>query len=192
MDTDSDLVTRALAGEEAAFEALMGRYLGTVFNFALRFVGDREAAEDVAQETFFKVWKNLARYRVTDSFKTWVFAIARNTALDALRKRRDVHMSDFDTADGKNMIEETLADQAPLPDELVERARGAAALERLIAQLSPAYREVVLLHAKEGLTFEEVGHVVGRPLNTVKSQYRRGLAEIRKLLGDAPNGGFIA
>jgi RNA polymerase sigma-70 factor (ECF subfamily) len=192
VDTDSDLVTRALAGEEAAFEALMGRYLGTVFNFALRFVGDREAAEDVAQETFFKVWKNLARYRVTDSFKTWVFAIARNTALDALRKRRDVHMSDFDTADGKNMIEETLADQAPLPDELVERARGAAALERLIAQLSPAYREVVLLHAKEGLTFEEVGHVVGRPLNTVKSQYRRGLAEIRKLLGDAPNGGFIA
>jgi RNA polymerase sigma-70 factor (ECF subfamily) len=134
------------------------------------------------QETFFKVWKNLKKFRQGENFKTWIFTIARNTAIDFLRKRKEYVFSDFENAEGGNYVADTLTDPEPLPDALVETLEREKLLEELLSKISPQYREVLMLRYHEDLTFEEIGKVLDKPLDTVKSQHRRALIELRKII----------
>lgn len=180
---DRQLITAARAGDEGALAELVRRYLPLIYRFAYRITGNAQDAQDVAQVTFVKAWRNLRRYRTDASFKAWLFAIARNTAFDLLRKRRDVAFTDFEDAEGENPLVNSLADPGPLPDELVARAQEAGVLEGVVQQLPLAQRTVLLLRYHEQLTFEEIGTVLNQPLNTVKSHHRRALIALRKLLG---------
>ena len=123
--TDEDLVRAHRAGERDAFAVLANRYLSPLYNFAYRLSGKKEEAEEITQETFFKIWKHLPRFRTEEKFKTWAYAILRNSAIDALRKKRSAVFSDFETEDWG--IEDTLADTERLADEVfaVEEERGA-------------------------------------------------------------------
>ena len=182
---DAKLIAAYLADEdEAALAALIERYLKPVYGFVQRMAGSTDA-EDITQEIFVKVWKNLKKYRSGQSFKTWLYAIARNSCIDFLRKKKSIAFSDFENEEGDNWLAETLADPEPLPDETLARAQNEQLLENLLNQLSPLYREVLILHYNEHFTFEEIGAALGKPLNTVKSQHRRGLAILRRML-DAP------
>lgn len=180
--TDAELVAHHLAGDAGVMAALVARYLRPVFGYVYRLCGSAADAEDITQESFLKAWRNLSRYRPELSFKAWLFTIARRSAIDWLRKRRDVPLSSFDNEAGENELTGSLADTQPLPDELADRALAASELEGLLDALKPIYREVLLLHYRQGLTFEEIGQVVGRPLDTVKSQHRRALATLRAAL----------
>ncbi len=182
--SDHELVTTYLQGDESALPALVARHLKPVLNFVYRLVGNRADAEDITQETFFKAWKSLKKYNKDKSFKTWIFTIARNTAIDALRKRKEVVFSQFDT-DGGNVLIDTLPDPEPLPDELFARIGDAENIDRVLKELSSAAREVIVLRYHEDLTFDEIGRILGKPLHTVKSQHRRALLALKKLL-DAP------
>src|SRR6266576_2291365 len=92
--SDEELIADYLRGDEAAFGVSTGRHLSGVYSFALRLVGDSAAAEDIAQETFVKAWRSLKKYdSKTSRFKTWVLRIARNTAIDFLRKKKNIPIS---------------------------------------------------------------------------------------------------
>lgn len=90
---DKRLITDAIQGDDDAFAFLVQRHLSAVYNFAYHFAG-KEEADDIAQETFLKIWKNLKKFRPGENFKTWMFAIARNTAIDHMRKKRESVFSD--------------------------------------------------------------------------------------------------
>ncbi|MCX6739237.1 MAG: sigma-70 family RNA polymerase sigma factor [Candidatus Parcubacteria bacterium] len=178
---DRQLIASAIAGDDDAFAFLVTRHLPAVYNFAYRF-GGKEEADDIAQETFFKIWKNLKKFRPEENFKTWMFSIARNTTIDYMRKKRDIAFSNFENADGENFLEETLTDTEPLADEIFARAEKEKRLEKFLAKLSPLYREVLILHYQNNFTFEEIGQILKKPLHTIKSQHRRALIILRTLI----------
>jgi len=92
---ETELISESLAGDEKAFEELLSPYLQPVYSFVLSLTHDVLMTEDVMQETCIKVWKHLNRFDAKRSFKTWIFAIAKNTAFDALKKKRDLPFSVF-------------------------------------------------------------------------------------------------
>ncbi len=179
--SDEELIKAYLGGEEKSLRILIQRYLRVIYNFSHRYAGTKADAEDIAQEVFVKVWKNLGRFNPETSFRTWLFAIAKNTAIDWLRKKKAIPFSRFDTEDG-NALEETLADLAPLPDSVAEQK---SFLDNTLNQLPPNHRAVLRLRYQDHLNFGEIGKVLKKSLNTVKSQHRRALLTLRELL-DAP------
>lgn len=183
MENDEDLIVTYLEGEDSAFELLVQRHLKLVYSFVFRFVGNEKDAEDIVQETFIKAWKNLKNYsRQSSRFKTWLMHIARNTAIDYLRKKQYVPFSKLEGEDETGWFAENLPDEASLPEELLAHKGDAEDLERAMLEISPVYREVLLLYYGSDLTFEEAATISGISANTLKSRHRRAVAELRKLL----------
>jgi RNA polymerase sigma-70 factor (ECF subfamily) len=179
---DKKLVTDFLEGDSEALGGLLERYLNLVYRFAFRITRDSHDAEDVTQATFIKVWHNLHKFDVEKNFRTWLLSIAHNSAIDLLRKRKSFVFSDFDTLEGGNSITDALPDPTPLPPEIFSRAEDKKFLDSALSELSPAFQEILILHHEEGLTFSEISSIVSKPLNTVKSQYRRALLTLRRNL----------
>jgi len=181
--SDEELLAAYLRDDEAAFSELVERHLGPVYSFVVRFVGDQHDAEDIVQETFLKAWKSAKSYREEASkFKTWILRIARNTAIDHLRKKKHVPFSAFDTEEGVNVLAETIPDSEELPDEKLAKVMDAESLTQAMQSLSPESREILLLHYTNGLTFLEIGEMLGQPQNTVKSRHHRAVLSLRKVL----------
>ena len=178
--TDIELLEAYLDGDEQAFKILINRYTPLLYNFVARLAG-RESAPDIVQEIFIKVWKNIRKFDIEKaSFKTWVFTIAKNTATDFLRKKKDLHFSDLDIDDELSFAE-NIPDEAILPDTALERLEDKLFLNNLLDQLPYNYKTVLVLHYQEEMTFEEISVVLGKPTNTIKSHHRRALIHLRKM-----------
>lgn len=180
--TDEQLVEKYLKGEKQALEILVARYLKPIYGLAYNFVGNSADAEDVTQEAFVKIWKNIRKFDQKKKFKPWIFEIAKNTAIDFTRKRKTIPFSRFENEAGENVLTETLRDKAPLPLDICERKDITSQLFAAIKKLSLKYREVISLRLNEEMTFEEIANLLGISVNTIKSRYRRGLIELRSLL----------
>jgi RNA polymerase sigma-70 factor (ECF subfamily) len=179
--TDTQLVQEYLQGDLGAYTHLMNRYMEMIYSFVYRFVYDEMRAQDITQEVFIKVWRYMHKYDVAYSFKTWIFTIARRTALDELKKRKIFTFSELQEED-TNSFEETLIDTTQLPDVYLDEKFAREHLQKAINQLPIQYKTVVLLRCDGELTFEEIGEVMKLPMNTVKSQYRRAIEKLRVYL----------
>lgn len=180
--TDEQLIADYLAGDREALEILIRRHLKPVYSFVCRYVGDAAETDDVTQDAFVRAWRALKKFDRTKKFKTWLFAIAKNAALDALKKKRAVPFSEFENEGGENMLAKTLADPALLPTEILERADIAKALSTALEALSPDYRMVLFLRYNDHFNFREIAESLGEPLHTIKSRHRRALVQLKKLL----------
>lgn len=178
--SDEQLIAAYCSGERDALDMLVRRNLKVVYNFVYRFLGNVGDAEDVTQEVFVKVWRHAKDFHPEANFKTWLFTVAHRTAIDLLRKRKRLVFSDLNSKDDEYVFEETIADDALLPDELFARSEDKEFVEKLLMQLSPEHREVLYLRYYEELTFAAIGEVLGKSLNTVKSQHQRALVAVRK------------
>ena len=159
---DPALIDAFRQGDEFAFVALYDRYKGAIYAYCAKMLGDRTAAEDMLQETFARAYEHRARLLSSTSFKAWLFTIARNQCLNALRKR------------GREV---PFAPEAPEPP-----ARGATPfgnllkseqadlVARTLDSLSPAYREVVVLREYQNLSYEEIAAVTKTTVSSVKSR----------------------
>ena len=172
-------MTQALAGSESAFEQIVRRYQRPVISVIVRMTGDRLLAEDLAQETFVKAYRNLAAFDTTRRLSSWLFRIAHNTAIDALRRSQPPVISLDAPRGSSDAAQEPAAPPAPDP---VERADLARAIEAALSQLRPDYRAAVSLRYDENLSFEEIGQILRIPEATARSHVHRARRELSELL----------
>jgi len=186
-NSDQHLITGYLAGNEKCLEVLIQNNLKPLYSFVCRYIGDSQAAQDVVQETFVKAWKNLKKFDTQKNFKTWLFAIAKNTSVDFLRKKKAIPFSQFfnkedDHIKDAAVAEQILVDPAPLPNEILERADLASTLNAAMEKLSAKYRMVLFLRYNDHFSFREIAETLGEPLNTIKSRHRRAIGLLKSLL----------
>ncbi len=180
--TDETLVEAVKKNDDNAFQELMRRYMAQILRFSQQYMKTVELAEDVVQDTFFKAWRHIKRFTSGRAFKPWIFTIARNTALDHIKKRRASSFSELDDAENDLSFADTLQDEEPLATELFEQAELATELTAAMEVLHPDHRAVLTMHYREELTFDEIALVIGKPMNTVKSWHRRAVIRLREAM----------
>lgn len=182
--SDAELIGRAAQGEARALEVLYDRYSGVVFSFALRIVSDRQLAEEILQEAFFRAWQQGSNFSAgRGTFITWLLSITHNLSIDEIRKRRrrpqkadseepeQVLASMPDTGSGADVEDEVWL--GALRDTIGEALAG----------LPPAQREAIELAYFRGMTQREIAEALDEPLGTIKTRMRLGLQKLKDALG---------
>ncbi len=183
---DNELIKNYLAGIDESFEIIVKRYTRPLYSFVWRLCGNKESSEDIVQDTFLKVWKNLKKFDQSRNFRVWIYAIARNSTYDFLRKKKLIMFSEMDNSEENSTFEENLADTTPIADQIFEEKETAKKINDVIKNLSPKYKEVVILRHETGMTFEDISDTLKEPMNTVKSRYRRAIIQMQEHLKNAP------
>ncbi len=184
---DKELVARALKGDESAYGELLERFRRPVFSLIYRMIGDREQAEDLAQESFVKAFNNLDSYNPSYRFSSWLFKIANNHAIDHLRRARlptvsihgSPHAANAEREEETRIVLET-KDESP-EQEFLALQLGSQ-IEEAIAKLRPEYRTAVILRHVESRPYEEIAEIMEVPIGTVKTFLHRARAELRTAL----------
>jgi RNA polymerase sigma-70 factor (ECF subfamily) len=140
-------------------------------------VGDQATAEDITQEVFIKVWKNIKKFDQNKSFRPWIFQIAKNTAIDFLRKKKTIPFSRFENEKGQNVLTNNIAEK---PLNLLENLSDKETLDEAMSNLSEKDRKIIKLRHNDGMSFREIAELLKESINTVKSRYRRVLANLKK------------
>jgi RNA polymerase sigma-70 factor (ECF subfamily) len=166
-----DLIESFQAGDEFAFVGIYNRYKGPVYSFCYKMLLNRYSAQDVMQETFLRVYENRDRLLKTSAFKSWLFTIARNQCLNAIRRGgRQVGLS------------QEASERLPAPDTpftQMEKSEQTRFISSLLEQLKPDYREIIILREYQNLTYEEIAAVTRTSISSVKSR----LFKARRKLG---------
>jgi RNA polymerase sigma-70 factor (ECF subfamily) len=182
-DTDEDLMVQYQQGEVRAFEVLLTKHRKPVYNFILRFVGDKETAEDVLQETFMRVIRGAESYKRQAKFTTWVYTIARNLCVDMSRRRKHRKHASLDAPMDASEESGTLLDVVPSTemgsDRKTVNKELHATMQRAIESLQEDQREVFLMREFLDMPFKQIADVVGVSENTVKSRMRYALEKLR-------------
>jgi RNA polymerase sigma-70 factor (ECF subfamily) len=176
---DSELVQSTLAGRDSGFEELVRRYQRPIAAYVYRMVGDYDAALDLTQEVFIKVYASLSRYRPEFKFSTWIYKIAHNAAIDHLRRhatREAVASSETDRT------EVTVESRGLSPEQESERTERCSEIETVVQLLPAPYRELILLRHSQDLSYEEIAEITGLPLGTVKNRLFRAREAMRENL----------
>ena len=184
----SQLLARAGVGDQAAFAMLYQRTSAHLFAVVLRINRDRAQAEDIVQEVYVSVWRAAAAFNAAQSQPmTWLTRIARNRAIDSLRRAQTRPQTSSTTAtdDEDNDVYDTTADHAPGPLELLTRAADMRQLGECMEALSRSQRQSLALAFYEGLSHAEVADHMRQPLGTVKSWVRRALLTLRRCLDES-------
>jgi RNA polymerase sigma-70 factor (ECF subfamily) len=185
--TDHDLIALASSGSEKAYRELLDRYQRPVFSLIYRMVRDREQAEDLAQETFVKVFNHIDSFNPKYKFSSWIFKIASNLTIDALRKK-DLNTVSLDgsrhasTPDEIDATRITVESRDENPEEFLEAKELGQEIEGAIGKLRPEYRTAILLRHVEGRPYEEIAEIMGIPLGTVKTYIHRARGELKETL----------
>jgi RNA polymerase sigma-70 factor (ECF subfamily) len=175
-ETEIELVQRCLEGENSAFAGLLELYQDRIYSFALRLLKDPAAAEEAAQEAFVKAFKALSSYNPAYPFSSWLFRIAHNACMDALRSgNKTVSLDHEDFPD--------LPDRSPGVAENVADALDSERIEALLSSLPAIYSEVLLLAYREDMGPAEIARVIGAPEGTVKARLFRARELIKVKLG---------
>jgi RNA polymerase sigma-70 factor (ECF subfamily) len=178
VNDDADLITETLAGNRAAFGALVRRHQGRLFNTLVHVVGSREDAEDIAQEAFVQAFMKLGSFRGHSAFYTWLYRIAFNVAVSRRRRKRaevsmEVHRerTGFEPAETGEEPEERLQ-----REEQLEQVRGA------IGRLTDEHRAMIVLRDIEGCRYEMIAEILELPVGTVRSRLHRARLQLREAL----------
>src|SRR5207245_37957 len=175
---DGELVQTAVAGREASFEELVRRYQRPIAAYVYRMVGDYDAALDLTQEVFIKVYNSLARYRPEFKFSTWIYKIAHNAAVDHLRRHA---VREQALVSGDSDQREISIDSGRLtPEQESEKKERRAEIEAVVQKLPAPHKELILLRHSHDLSYDEIVEVTGLPLGTVKNRLFRAREVMRQ------------
>lgn len=183
--TDQQLVQRYLKGDKASFDMLVARYLKLVYSVMLHFTKNAEDAEDLTQDAFVKALRHISRYNHEQPFKPWLMRIAKNHALDWVKKKKPLMMSELDMQTQDKIINE-LPDPTPLQDIEFANAQQAEALATAMKELNPEQQKVLFLRYMKDFSFKEIADELGELMNTAKSRHQRALVALRKIIQKKP------
>jgi RNA polymerase sigma-70 factor (ECF subfamily) len=183
-ETDESLMLRVGRGDRAAFDEIVRRYSRKMINLAYQITGDRDQAEDLAQETFFRAYKSASRYTEIAKFSTWLYTIAINLCRNELRRRKfkPFSLEEMAEREDEGKIRVDIADETTKPDSELERKEIAHHVRRAVAQVPAKFRTALVLRDIQGLTYEEIGAILGLPEGTVKSRINRGRLKVKETL----------
>lgn len=179
--SDVEVLADVAGGDIDAYGKIVNRYKIRLYNFIFRFVGDRETAEDIVQETFLRAFRKRQEYRAIANFSTWLFTIAGNLAKSELRRRKrwrlfSLHRDEeFDTG-------LDLPDESYRPDTVTESSIADVQIQQAIVSLPANYRQVILLRDVEGLSYQEISEIVACPVGTIKSRVNRARLKLQQKL----------
>lgn len=181
--SDAELVARFQAGERAAFDEVVVRYQARIYSLCLRWLGDAEAAEEVAQDVFVAAFRALGAFRSECSLSTWMFRIGvnhcRNARLHRSRRAYGRHEGFDAPRDDDELPTRQIADEdAPGADWGVHRREAGAVVQAALAELDDEHRQVLILRDVEDLAYEEIADILDLPRGTVKSRIHRARAEL--------------
>lgn len=181
--TEQELVNRAKAGDQNAFEQLVLDNQNKVYSLAFRMVNDREEAADLAQEAFLKVWQGLPSFQGESSFSTWVYRLTTNLCIDYIRKQKRrqgiepvASLDDLESGIGEPV------DWEQDPHRHVERGELHVALARALQVLPDHHRQILVMRELSGLSYQEIGQALELDLGTVKSRIARARKGLQKIL----------
>lgn len=172
---EKELIDKSKAGGLESFNRLVLLYQTVIYNFCLRLTGDRDTAEDIAQETFISAWKGIKGLK-GENFKSWLLRIARNGAYDYFRSIRRRPSVSLEANPGITPIARENPEQESLKNELGED------VSRGLAEISPDIREVIVLSDILGHSYQEISEILGCPVGTVRSRLSRGRSQLRDFL----------
>jgi RNA polymerase sigma-70 factor, ECF subfamily len=179
MSSEEDAwVSRARAGDQAAFEAIFQRYERQIYSFAFRMMGNADDAYDLTQECFIKAYRNLEKTNGDLNVSAWLHRIASNSCLDVLRRRKRIRWLPWDNDRHESLLQPSTPDDPVVTVVSNETQRD---VQLILNQMTPRNRLALLLREFEGLSTEEIGEVMGLSRSAVKSVLFRARDEFRKL-----------
>jgi RNA polymerase sigma-70 factor, ECF subfamily len=165
----------------ALLQALVEQYQYRLVRYLIYLLGKRDGVDDLVQETWLRVLERGSSYDGRGRFEPWLFAIARNLAIDHMRERRTLSLDSNDDGEWEAAVPAQASD-APSPFVLAARTEDAERLAHSLQALEPIYREALVLRFQEDLSLHEISAVVGAPVSTIASRIYRGLATMRSQL----------
>ena len=180
--SDEHLLGLAVQGDVACFGEVTERWERRIFHFIFRYVGSREEARDLTQDTFTKAFQNLGRLSDPARFSSWLYTIALNECRMRFRRQQRVRQSSIED---EPSVELTLASTESSPEDRAAHGQQVTRLRRALSQLPEEQRAVILMKEYQGLKFHEIAEVLEMPLSTVKSRMYLGLKTLRRLMEDA-------
>jgi RNA polymerase sigma-70 factor (ECF subfamily) len=182
---DRELIAAVLKGDQESFSELVDRYQGRVVNYLFRLLRDVDEAHDLAQEVFLKIYQALDRYDPQYKFSTWLFRVARNAAIDRIRKRR-IHFVSMDTRRDDHGPEGTWEPKSTAagPYSDLRNVERGAAIQQAIDALPWEYRQLIVLRHYGELTYDEIATSQKMPLGTVKNKLFRARQMLKGHLRD--------
>lgn len=184
--TDIQLIEKFLDGEVNAFNTLVWRWEKSLYNFILRYIGNREEAKDLCQRTFIRVYKNLGRLRNPQKFSSWIYQIAVNICRDEMKRRGRNNTLSLESLQEKsngqtNMRPEIATASTIDPDEALLNRDLRDVLHRALGEIPEEQRLVIIMKEYQGLKFTEIAEILQTSVNTVKSRMYYGLSGLRKV-----------
>jgi RNA polymerase sigma-70 factor (ECF subfamily) len=179
--SDEELIERFQRGDLYAFDLIVKRYKDQLLNFVFRFVGNQEEAEDIVQDTFLRVYRKRKAYKRIAKFSTWIYTIAGNLARTELRRRKRRKL--FSVTDmGYENRDYEISDEGHSPESQVDGIIQEEIIQKEINNLSPKFREVIILRDVQELSYEEISKIIKVPIGTVKSRVNRGRLKLQNRL----------
>jgi len=167
-DIPEDLIIQAANGDMPAFEHIYNAFSGFVYNVAFRVSGNRENAEEITQDVFMKIYRNLGRFQFRSSFKTWIYRITANTAINLVKQRAGEESKKVEYNDAVQR-----KDAIGAAGRTGDEGRKRALLAALLGVLNPNQRACVVLRSVEGLSYEEIADTLKVNINTVRTRLKR-------------------
>lgn len=185
---EKQCIKKAAQGDATAFEELLVRYQGQVYNLCLRMTANAEDAADLTQEAFVKVWKNLDTFQFDAAFSTWLYRLASNCCLDFLRsrKRRPTVSLTMETDEEDEQTAE-LPDDSPTPEEAAIVREERETLYLAMQSIDDEQRQILTLRVVNDLSYSDIARVLGIREGTVKSRLSRARESLRKKLTEIGN-----
>ena len=180
--SDEVLATQASRSDMKSFEELMKRYEKPVLGIALKITGNKENAEEVLQDTFISVYKNLPNFRNASSFKTWLYKIATNAALANVRKNKKNTDNISEEIVDDDLSVSPIIEWPETPESIYEKKEFSSFIKEAIDKLPEKYKTVFILKDIEEFTNQEIADILGISLSAVKSRLLRARLKVRELL----------
>lgn len=187
---DDLLIERFKDGDRAAFDEIYKRYKARILNYLYKLLGNKEAAEELAQETFIHLYIDVTAYQPRGVFRAWLYTVASNLAKNELKKRKRIKcesLSGPQSGETGLPLEDTLSDEHLSPEKIAENKELKEQIGRILRSIPPVYREAIVLCVVEGLSYEEAAAILHTNAKTLSSRLARGrelfISRIRALEG---------